>query len=159
MHLITLGMQPDARFVEFWSTGHAGLPFCSCSASDLYTAFRAWCRINGERFIPSMTAFGRTVTEFLERKEAPPKAVKRFFGYSDKEVKEGDMGGEALQRQGVLYFVPAQIELMSTPVQGDERPPIPDPLPDCTQPAHYNSRIKMFQHQLHDLISCARRVV
>jgi putative DNA primase/helicase len=157
LHLITLGMSPDQRFIHFWTLGHAGVPFCCCAAGDLYVAFKAWCRTNGERFVPTQTSFGRTVSEMLERMGAPPKATKRYFGYSDKEISEGDFAGEPSARQGILYFVPAEKEVMRELVQGDERPVLPDPLPDCTQSVYFNARVKLFQPRLHELLSSARR--
>ena len=157
MHLITLGMAPDQRFIHYWRTGFAGVPFCCCPASDLYTAFKAWCRINGERYVPTQTAFGRTVSEQLERLGAPEKMVKRYEAYSDKQVADGDFSGDPSMRQGVVYFVPPKIELMRAKVAGDENLPIPDPPPDCTQPVYFNAKIKIFQPQLHELVAAGRR--
>lgn len=157
MYLITLGMQPDQRFVEYWRTGFAGVPFCCCPATDLYVAFRAWCRVNGERFVPTQTAFGRTVSEQLEKMAAPDKQVKRYMGYADKQVSEGDFAIEPAARQGVVYFVPPGVELMQAAMKGDDPVVVPDPPPNCTDSVYFNAKIKIFQARLHDLLSSARR--
>ncbi len=157
MHLITLGMQPDQRFVHYWRKGFAGVPFCCCPATDLYAAFRAWCRLSGERFVPTQTAFGRTVSETLERMNAPEKAVKRYMGYSDKQVSEGDFAGDPSERQGIVYFVPASQEVMRAKVEGDDPVSPVDPPPDCTDRSYFNARIKLFQPRLHELLNSARR--
>lgn len=158
VHLITLGMSPDQRFVEYWRSGFAGVPFCCCTANDLYAAFKAWCRVNGERFVPTSTAFGRTVTDEMERLGAPPKMSKRYYGFSEKAVVEGDWDEAGMtHRQGIVYFVPATIELMRPRADGDERPNVPDPPPSVTEPEYFNAKIKIFQAQLHELLASARR--
>ncbi|MEY5099218.1 MAG: primase TraC [Pseudomonadota bacterium] len=157
LHLITLGMAVDQRFFAYWSGGLAGVPFCCCPAADLYTAFKAWARVHGERFVPNQTMFGRTMTEELERLGAPPKRTVRYLAYSDKAVSEGDFSGETTARQGVMYFIPAAHELLRPPVAGEERKPPEDPPPDVTRSEYFNAKVKMFQPQLHDLLASARR--
>lgn len=165
LQLITLGMAPDQRFFQYWKDGFAGVPFCCCVAGDLYNAFKAWCRTNGERFVPSMTAFGRTISDELEAMDAPDKKVKRYEAYSDKQVAEGDFNGDGLgftSRQGIVYFVPAAMEQMAEPLSDGPPKPRPDPeaaVVDVTQPAYYSSRIRLFQEALHELVSSARRSV
>lgn len=164
MHLITLGMSPDQRFFQFLRMGFVGVPFCSCAAADLYVAFKAWCRLNGERFVPTATAFGRTVTEQLELMQCPEKKVKRYESYSDKCISEGDFGddvrGLQTTKQGVVYFVPEHLEAYMPRVDGDERAAPPDgPVPNVTEASHYNARIKLFQVALHDLLSSAKRAM
>jgi putative DNA primase/helicase len=156
LHLITLGMSPDQRFLEFWRSGYAGVPFCCCPSSDLYLAFKAWCRVSGERFVPTLTAFGRTVAEELERLGAPPKRTVRFSGYSEKSVSTGDWSTET-QRQAVVLFVPANIEVMEARADTDARPEVADPLPDCTHPEYFVPKIKRFQMRLNELLDSARR--
>jgi putative DNA primase/helicase len=158
MHLITLGMTPDVRFFEFWRSGLAGVPFCTCPAADLYAAFKAWCRVNGERFVSHQTAFGRTISEELERVNAPPKKVVRYEGYSDKQIADSDLQSTT-QKQGIVYFVPARLEVMRPRVEGDEdaRPPLPDPPPDVTDRVYINAKVKLFQAQLAELLASARR--
>lgn len=156
MHLITLGMAPDQRFVKFWSMGLAELPFCSCTARDLYAAFRSWCRINGERYVANNTQFGRTVSECLDRMGAPQKRTVRYDAYSAAQVDKGDFTSDVntSAQQGVVYFVPAQIQKLLTP-EGD---PSPDTMNEvCTDKPVYEKRIKQFQYQLARLVDVARR--
>lgn len=158
VHLITLGMSPDQRFLEFWRSGYAGVPFCCCPAGDLYVAFKAWCRVSGERFVPTLTAFGRTVAEELERLKAPPKRTVRFVGYSEKAVATGDFSADT-QRQGVVLFVPVPMEVMGPRDDVETREPVADPPPDCTAADVYTPRIKKFQQRLHELLESARRSI
>lgn len=161
VHLITLGMSPDQRFMHYWQSGHAGVPFCCCPAGNAYAAFKAWCRVNGEKFIPTSTQFGRTITEELERLEAPAKRTKRYETYSDKEISDGNFPTETVSTQGIVYFVQPAIECMKPPSIDEPRPqPPPDEeVPDCTDPKYFNPKIKLFQVALHDLIAAARRSV
>ena len=153
LHLITLGMAPDQRFMRFWSLGLADLPFCTCTSRDLYTAFRSWCRINGERFICNNTQFGRTATEALDRIGAPPKAVKRFDAYTATQVDKGDFSGVTTQQQSVVYFVPPTVQRVidgkvATGEAAEE---------DCMDGAVITKRIRLFQNSLSNLIDQARR--
>lgn len=157
LHLITLGMDPDQRFLHFWRSGHAGVPYCCCPASDLYVAFRAWCRVNGERFVPTATAFGRTVTEDMERIGAPAKRSKRYHSFSDKQVADGDFADDMTIRQGIVYFVPQALEVLLPPSDAEARAPAMEPAPDVTEPEYFNPKIKLFQGQLSGLLSSARR--
>jgi len=157
LHLITLGMSPDQRFMHYWQTGHAGVPFCCCPASSLYSAFKAWCRVHGERFVPTSTQFGRTISEELERIDAPPKRTKRYESFSDKEIADGQFPSETTPMQGVVYFVPPKLERMRPPSVDDEADKPVDEAVDCTQPAYFNPKIKLFQAQLHELLASARR--
>lgn len=159
MHLITLGMAVDQRFFHYWSDGLAGVPFCCCPARDLYTAFKAWCRSNGERFVPNVTQFGRTMTDELEAIGAPPKRSKRYMGYSDKQVSEGAFGSgddEPGPIQGTVYFVPSTAERMA-PAGADSPPTASEEPVDVTQSTYFNPKIKIFQVRLGELIASARR--
>jgi putative DNA primase/helicase len=162
MHLITMGMSVDQRFFFYWSGGWADVPFCCCPARDLYTAFKAWCKVNGERFVPNVTQFGRTVTEELEALEAPPKRNKRFMGYSDKQVIEGAFGADDPEPgpiQGIVYFVPSALERMRAPAD-DVAPPVGTGEPadaDVTASPYFNPKIKLFQVGVSELVARARR--
>lgn len=52
--LIELGLSSEERFTREWmQLGIAGpngdvLPFCPCLGSHLYSAYEAWCKVNGE---------------------------------------------------------------------------------------------------------------
>jgi putative DNA primase/helicase len=154
MHLITLSMSPDQRFFAFWRTGHAGVPFCSCTAGNLYKAFKAWCSINGERYVANSTQFGRTMSDELDRLKAPPKAQRRFKAWSDKQVEEGVFKeDEYTSLQAIVYFVPP-------------RPPDDDPNGEAATPAveegayqapRLDEDVRAFQRELHELIRNARR--
>lgn len=60
--LIDLGLSPSERFFNEWEAGLLPLPYVCCSAMQLYAAFCRWSYLNGERFPPSQTLFGRTVS-------------------------------------------------------------------------------------------------
>ena len=160
MHLITMGMLVDQRFFHYWSTGWADIPFCTCPARDLYTAFKAWCKVNGERFVPNVTQFGRTMTEELESLSAPPKRNKRYMGYSDKQVMDGAFSADDPEPgpiQGIVYFVPAPLERMQAP-KDDDQAPSPDAASvDVTESQYFNARIKIFQVKVSELVARARR--
>lgn len=155
LHLITLSMAPDQRFFQFWRTElAANLPFCTCTARDLYKAFTAWCKTNGERFIANSTAFGRTVSDELERMGAPPKKVARYSAWSEKQIEDGDWSGESSSQQGLVYFV------MPPPKEGegDEADPVPAAVdPNAFDKERISADIRRFQEALHELIRSARR--
>ncbi len=153
LHLITLGMSPDQRFMKYWTLGQADLPFCTCTARDLYAAFRSWCRINGERFICNNTQFGRTATEVLDRMGAPPKSVKRFDAYTSTQIDKKEWGTTE-QQQSIVYFVPAHLQRTKPggkPGEGDEGQE------DCMSGDVIQKRIRLFQAKLADLIEQGRR--
>lgn len=153
LHLITLGMAPDQRFVRYWTSGLADLPFCTCTARDLYTGFKAWCRINGERYVANSTQFGRTVSESLERMGVPPKKAVRFDAYSATNVDKGDFSGTTIPQQAVVYFVHAAIQrLVVTGGEPEEGTKTEDSLASEV----FNKRIKTFQGKLSELIAQAR---
>lgn len=152
LHLITLSMSADQRFFEYWRTGLAVVPFCTCTAGDLYRAFGAWCKVNGERFVPNSTVFGRTMSDDLERLGAPPKTKRRFHAWSEKQVEEGDFSGTTVSRQSIVYYVPPTAE----PV--DEEAQAPPAAPDDPYSAErVDADIRRFQERLTELIKSARR--
>lgn len=155
--LITLGMQPDQRFMRYWSLGHAGVPFCTCTARDLYAVFRSWCRINGERFIANQTQFGLTASEVLERMGAPPKRSVRYDAYSATQVDKGNLTDTDVvtsPQQGVVYFIPGAMQ--KTSLAGNE-PTDEVKNEDCTDKDTMNKRIRFFQMAAHAVIDQARR--
>lgn len=60
--LIELGLSPPERFFNEWEAGLLPLPYVCCSAMQLYSAFCRWSYLNGERFPPTQTLFGRTIS-------------------------------------------------------------------------------------------------
>lgn len=101
--LVTLGMNVDRRFWQFWHKGLTDLPYCSCRAADLYLAFKTWCRVNGERFVPNSTCFGTTLGREI------PKYKCRLNVFTDKAmVSESYAPGAAdtMDWQGMVYLVP-----------------------------------------------------
>lgn len=154
LHLITLGMAPDQRFMRYWTLGHAELPFCTCTARDLYLAYRSWCRVNGERFIANNTQFGRTASETLDRMGAPPKLVKRFDAYTAAQIDKGDLSGVTEQQQAVVYFVPANLQRLEP---GGEVAKGDAAVEDIYAPDVMNKRIRQFQNRLVKLVDHARR--
>lgn len=167
MHLITLGMSPDQRFFHHWESGVAGVPFVCCPSSDLYTAFKAWCKVSGERFVANQTAFSRTVSEELERLGAPEKKKVRYWGYSEKAVIDGDWNEVQVRLQAVVFYVHAAIERRglggSDEDETADTPPAGDGTAvdgeNVTDPAVCDKRIKLFQAALHNLIGSARRAL
>ena len=149
LHLITLGMNPDQRFFEFWRTGLAEVPFTHCTAKDLYSAFKAWCKCNGERFIANNTAFGRTVSAELERMGARKKRSLRVDCWSEKNIEDGDWKGTTTSRQGIVYFVPEQAQEGQPPPSGDDSG---ESLGRRIAP-----EVRRFQEALHELVRSARR--
>ena len=153
LHLITLGMAPDQRFVRYWTSGLADLPFCTCTARDLYLAFKAWCKVNGERYVANSTQFGRTVSEAMDRLGAPPKKTARYDAYSVGCIDKNDFTGETIDQQGVVYFVQASIQRLST-MGADASPE--SKTEDSLSPPVFNKRITQFQAKLAGLIAQAR---
>lgn len=154
MHLITLSMSPDQRFFRYWSTGLAIVPFCTCTARDLYKAFSAWCKVNGERFIANSTQFGRYVGDELVRMGAPAKKSARYNAWSEKQIEEADWKGDTSSQQGVVYFV-----LPPPPEDDTEGVNAAEAVPDSDrfERVQVDKDIRMFQEALHDLIRSARR--
>ena len=46
--LVELGLRPAERFAREWLTKEIDLPLHTCSTNQLYKAFSAYCRMNGE---------------------------------------------------------------------------------------------------------------
>lgn len=153
-HLITLGMSADQRFLLFWKEGLTPLPFVTATARDLYAAFQAWCRVNGERFVPSGAAFGNTAGNFLERLGAdPPKKKVRFDAYLPGQISKEDWSMTHAQ-QGIVYFVPPALQRLQPggEVVDDEKYASESPLDSSI----YNNRIRSFQDKLAGLLAQAR---
>lgn len=155
-HLITLGMQPDQRFMAYWTKGFSDLPFISCKADDLYFAFQSWCRINGERFIANRTQFGLTATDVLERLKCPPKKLVRVDAYRREQIEKGDFGDDVQTsiHQATVYFVPAHLQITTL----DGGTPSADTLvEDCTDRQIFTKRVKQFQYAMSTLVASSRR--
>ena len=90
-NLIELGLSPAERFYHEWHGGMLPLPFISCSAQQLYTAFKRWCVLNGERFFPTQTRFGREVARI--GKDLRRHAVKYDY-QSDVKYRKVYLVGE-----------------------------------------------------------------
>lgn len=166
--LITMGMTPDRRFFEHWRHGMAGVPFCTCSARDLYTAFKAWAKVNGERYIANKTAFGLTITDCLDQLGAPRKASVRWQGFGEKAIEAGIGGDDHVNDyQSTVYFVPEALQRLGTSEDDEYADRVKaaleagqDPPEDrCRDPATYNKRIQAFEHRLTELIASARRAL
>lgn len=57
--LIQVSADSIERFLADWMDGDIpGLPFCPCGSGDLYTAYRRWCKDNGEAFPRNSAQFG-----------------------------------------------------------------------------------------------------
>ena len=157
LHLITLSMSPDQRFFAFWRDGQAGVPFCSCTARDLYRGFTAWCRLNGERYIANSTQFGRCMSDELDRLGAPEKKVARYAAWSEKQIEDGDFKGDFSSYQGMVYFVPPR-----APPSDEDDPPeyqAAAPDPEAYSGPRISADIRSYQEGLHELLRSSRRSV
>lgn len=88
--LIDLGLSPAERFFNEWEAGLLPLPYVCCSAMQLYGAFCRWSHLNGERFPPTQTLFGRTISRI-------------GFGKVSKGEVKYDLMSEVKQR--MVYLV------------------------------------------------------
>jgi putative DNA primase/helicase len=167
LRLITMGLSPDRRFISFWRLGLAELPYCTCRASDLYTAFQAWCRVNGERFIPNSTVFGNSVSNELK------KVRKRIQIYPDKCVTTNDFAGSDevgyARKQCTLVLVPLPERAIQDAPSGDgvkigaEAGEIDGAatalIADLAEEEKYSADARRFQRELAELIQSARRSI
>lgn len=64
--LIELGLKPEERFAREWLSGYLPLPLMTCSASQLYRAFRRWCMASGERFPPAQEVFTKSARKAID---------------------------------------------------------------------------------------------
>ncbi|WP_395008676.1 DUF5906 domain-containing protein, partial [Undibacterium sp.] len=88
--LIDLGLSPPERFFNEWEAGLLPLPYVCCSAMQLYAAFCRWSYLNGERFPPTQTLFGRTISRI-------------GFGKVSKGAVKYDLMSDVKQR--MVYLV------------------------------------------------------
>lgn len=65
--LIQLGLSPVRKFFDEWEAELLPVPFKSARAGDLYKAFTKFCAENGERYLPSSTAFGREIGRVIPK--------------------------------------------------------------------------------------------
>ncbi|MFS2112716.1 DUF5906 domain-containing protein [Herbaspirillum frisingense] len=91
-NLIALGLTAPERFYREWQAQALPLPFMTCSAMQLYAAFTRWCHLNGERFPPTQTLFGRTVERIAG------DALRR-------KLVEYDLGDGAGAKQRTVYLI------------------------------------------------------
>jgi putative DNA primase/helicase len=155
LHLITLGMSPDQRFFEFWRSGLAGVPFNPCTARDLYIAFKAWCKVNGERFVANATQFGRTVSAELERLGASPKKKMRLQCWSEKVIEDGDWSGQPSSYQGIVYLVPGR----PADLRKEDEEALQGDAPLVEPGGLFDKAVQRFQEKLHELVRSARRAL
>lgn len=88
--LIGLGLSPPEKFYREWEGGFLPLPYMTCSAQQLYAGFLRWCHLNGEKFPPTQTAFGRMVE-------------RTGFGKLCRAVIKFELGQDCKQR--TVYLV------------------------------------------------------
>ena len=113
--LVALGMPAEQRFYSLWRAGELPVPFGPCRACDLYRAFTIWCRHNGERFIPTSTAFGTAIgkrefktkkrTYILDNEMKNSNAWRGFMYLPGNNAQEtyADDGDEKLARQCQVF--------------------------------------------------------
>jgi putative DNA primase/helicase len=102
-NLISLGLSPSERFFIQWSSGELTIPFITCSSMQLYSGFQRWCTLNGERYPPSETLFGRTVGR-IGAKQLSKQIVKYDLG-EDVRQRTVYMIGERKDGQSIQDFV------------------------------------------------------
>lgn len=83
-NLISLGLSQPELFYREWEGHGLPIPFMTCSSMQLYAAFQRWCHLNGERFPPSQTKFGRTI-ERIAGDALRRTKVKYAFGADVKQ--------------------------------------------------------------------------
>lgn len=166
MVLITLGMPAERKFLKFWTEGQADLPVVSCRFTDLYTAFRAWCRVSGERFVASSTSFASSIgREFVKKK-------KRLKTWSDKTVMHPDgldLMADQYAWQGVVWLVPPELRPKPKPRRddapaGDGETSRADAVAEITHAnllddAFLQKEVQEFQKALALLVARARRTL
>ena len=59
--IIELCRDPAERFYLEWKAGLLEVPYQTCTAQDLYDAFRLWAGLQGERAVVTQTRFGTKV--------------------------------------------------------------------------------------------------
>lgn len=101
--LIRMGVSADRRFIEDWLNGDTDYPVGPVAIIHLYSAFKLWAQLNGERFLPNMTNFGIALGHFM------PSARKRVKVFAQGQ-RIGDLNiesayGEMLdEKQMTVYF-------------------------------------------------------
>ncbi|MCV2423393.1 DUF5906 domain-containing protein [Paucibacter sp. DJ4R-1] len=77
--LIQVSKTSELRFVDEWLGRELPLPLCPCVALDLYDAYVAWCKFNGEKFPRASNQFlnlvGRLVGWEKAKKRIRPGAM------------------------------------------------------------------------------------
>lgn len=77
--LIQVSKTSELRFVDEWTSRELPLPLCPCVALDLYAAYIAWCKFNGEKFPRASNQFlnlvGRLVGWERARKRIRPDGL------------------------------------------------------------------------------------
>jgi hypothetical protein len=70
MDLVELSMKSDERFVEKWLNEDLSVPLIPVLTSELYRAYKFWCRCEGEKFFVSATEFGTLLNkhELVDKK-------------------------------------------------------------------------------------------
>lgn len=114
--LIDLGLKPAERFTNEWLQGFLDLPMHPCSNVQLYTAFRRWCEMNGERYPPPQAQFTKTVERHVfeqverddEGRKLPPSLVYKQINLRQDggQVPGDEASGVGGYRKTVRCWVP-----------------------------------------------------
>jgi putative DNA primase/helicase len=131
--LIALGMPAEQRFYALWSAGDLIIPYVQCRAIDLYSAFKVWCRQNGERFIATSTAFGTAIGKREKKKK------KRTYVFNEQL-------SETKSYHGIVYLIQKLKEEGAETL--DEEEPLARMAREC----------QAFQKALHEMIGDSRNV-
>jgi putative DNA primase/helicase len=148
--LITLGMSPERKFYEYWSQGLTELPFVPCLAKHLYQGFQAWCKVNGERFVPNSTVFGATVGLLIPKRSMRVEIYPA--GYDPTDPHAGDVS--MVRYQGIVYLPPKPAK----PPDGAQGPP-EDLAPTAPTEDDVQYGVIAFQKALEAMARDVRRAV
>lgn len=66
--LIELGYDASERFVHEWLTGYLELPLCVCTSEQLYSVYRRWADVAGEKWPGSQAQFTSKVKAFVQKR-------------------------------------------------------------------------------------------
>lgn len=103
--LIELGFKPSERFIHEWLEGFLPLPMRVCSVEQLYSAFKRWAHVNGERYPPKQAEFTLQAKRFVsERPEVGPDG-ERLDPVLDCKVVQARQG-PGVARKSLRCWIP-----------------------------------------------------
>jgi putative DNA primase/helicase len=95
--LIQVSKTSELRFIDEWTNRELPLPLAPCVALDLFKAYLAWCRFNGEKFPRASNQFLNTIGRLVGW-EKDRKRIKLDEGHDGQQLSVVIPSPEALQR-------------------------------------------------------------